>query len=386
LWAAKHRELPAHVPPPRAEGAHYQASLRAYLDALRLADGVPAGELDVAWKGSGRYWAEGVAEHTSPFGAALRLQHVCWLDLSGVSVLPRGRYAVMMRLRVDGLPGSAWSRSVAAAAVESGGDGGGVLCEQATELVLDAAAACPRGQWLWMLLGGVTIQRDAAAVRFRLWDHNGDWKSGIQFDRVVFAPFSSLPAFVAVVSGLDDSPPPENAEGGGASRVVAAAAEDAPSTTAAEPGRTPSLPAIEQEHAAAAVASAWEHLRSRGFVVHHPRTPDYYGAEESVRGWELPRERREGGGGGGGAGRPHQAPSATLRLLRRPPAPAVAAAGALPRNMLPLAVAGAGEGTQPEQREPAPSEDGESSPAAHWPLLAALQAIWGTVRRWLDGS
>ncbi|DBA75504.1 TPA: hypothetical protein ACH3X1_010755 [Trebouxia sp. C0004] len=123
----------------------------------------------------------------STFGSVLRLQSVCWLDISASfqGVLP-GEYQVLWRTRKDasrpvGSPQSEMHMSVSCEGVHSSADG----AQEQTEVVHDLSHfnALPDEQWV-DVPGGNILVADFAKVFVRLWCHSGEWKSGLSWDYV----------------------------------------------------------------------------------------------------------------------------------------------------------------------------------------------------------
>lgn len=122
------------------------------------------------------------------YGSVLRLQKVCWLDISASfqGVLP-GEYQVLWRTRKDplrpvGSPQSEVHMSVSCEGVHSSADGSQ---DEQMEVVhhLSHFNDLPDEQWVDVPGGNILIA-DFATVSVRLWCHSGEWKCGLSWDYV----------------------------------------------------------------------------------------------------------------------------------------------------------------------------------------------------------
>ena len=191
IWTAKLANLPPDVPrPTRAAALSVVESMKAFLSALRTADGEQ--QLTIAWGETPSYWTRYVPCLDSPFDSLSELRSVCWLDICGKRQVARGTYAVLMRIRfTNHFFGSALRRRVWIEGAPS--DDPLVDNNSAPLSSVDLARLNLANRWLYLPLGAVHAPTEDT-VNFQLLDHDGDWKAGLQVDHVRFVPIIKLEA------------------------------------------------------------------------------------------------------------------------------------------------------------------------------------------------
>jgi hypothetical protein len=310
--------------------------LCALADARRRAAGVPCASMAISWRDTPSYWQKDAPEGSSPYGVADVLRSVCWLDVSGVDRLAPGDYAALLRIKSTRYFGAQLRCELTLAGPDSAGAEFVTLTQPSDATTGRGGpgmrtSELPNGPWLWLYVGRATVSGkpaaaaaalpssaaaaaattdaaaagggsvpafppDGAAVRFHVWDHGGDWKSGLQVDHLAWVPWRSLPTLLegsdgGVGSGSGGAPAARPGSAGAGRRVPTAAEAQAASGTittlpaipwsytdggfggaAAAAGGSGSSSSSSATAAAAAEHPAVASLLSRGWAMQPPST------------------------------------------------------------------------------------------------------------------